>query len=106
MSCEPGEGFSSYEDRLSTTLTATPRVHSLIADVCNMPVQLPYSHSASVVLGSAMLGAAAAAEAQNGIIDTQDKAEKGSHDMKERLWDIMVRLCDLLTLCALHGSEN
>lgn len=37
-----------------------------------------------------MLGAAAAAEAQNGVIDTQEKAEKGSHDMKERLWDIMV----------------
>lgn len=66
---------------------------SLIADICNMPVQLPYSHSASVVLGSAMLGCAAAEEAarlQNTHLDSQDAAEKSSFGMKDRLWDVMV----------------
>ncbi|GAA6056062.1 hypothetical protein JCM3770_007006 [Rhodotorula araucariae] len=67
---------------------------SLIADICNMPVQLPYSHSASVVLGSAMLGAAAADEADRlgGKIGSQDEAEKCSYGMKERLWDAMIRM--------------
>lgn len=64
---------------------------NLIADVCNIPVQLPYSHSASVVLGSAMLGAAAAAEVEGGKIDSQEVAEKRSYAMKDRLWEIMVR---------------
>ena len=64
---------------------------SLIADVCNIPVQLPNSFSASVVLGSAMLGAAAAGESEKGVIETQAQAEKGSFGMKERLWDVMVR---------------
>ncbi|CEQ40540.1 SPOSA6832_02187, partial [Sporobolomyces salmonicolor] len=66
---------------------------SLIADICNVPVQLPYSHSASVVVGSAMLGAAAAEEAQRlgGPLDSQEKAEKSSYGMKEKLWGNMVR---------------
>lgn len=66
---------------------------SLIADICNMPVQLPYSHSASVVLGSAMLGCAAAEEAsrlQTSRLDNQEAAEKSSFGMKDRLWDVMV----------------
>ncbi|SCV70637.1 BQ2448_3399 [Microbotryum intermedium] len=67
---------------------------SLIANVCNVPVQLPHSHSASVVIGSAMLGAAAAAEAKKAgsVITTQEEAKKGSYGMKDRLWDIMVRM--------------
>lgn len=60
-----------------------------------MPVQLPYSHSASVVLGSAMLGAAAAQEAarlgEGKKITEQKQAEESSYGMKERLWDAMVR---------------
>ncbi|GAA5943111.1 hypothetical protein JCM1841_003895 [Sporobolomyces salmonicolor] len=66
---------------------------SLIADICNVPVQLPYSHSAAVVLGSAMLGVAAAEEAQRlgGPLDSQEKAEKSSYGMKEKLWGNMVR---------------
>lgn len=66
--------------------------YSLIADICNMPVQLPYSHSASVVLGSAMLGCAAAEEAsrlQSSRLDNQEAAEKSSFGMKDRLWDVM-----------------
>lgn len=80
---------------------------SLIADICNMPVQLPYSSSASVVLGSAMLGAAAAEEAERlgKTLDSQDAAEKSSYGMKDRLWGIMVRRrvfpqCLFMRLCA------
>jgi ribulose kinase len=62
----------------------------LLADICHVPVQLPFSHSASVVLGSAMLGRAAAEEAAVGVIATQAEAEKRSHGMKDRLWAIMV----------------
>ncbi|KPV72219.1 uncharacterized protein RHOBADRAFT_39660 [Rhodotorula graminis WP1] len=70
---------------------------SLISDICNMPVQLPYSHSASVVLGSAMLGAAAAEEAdrlasQGEKLESQKAAETSSYGMKERLWDAMIRM--------------
>ncbi|TNY19474.1 hypothetical protein DMC30DRAFT_353846 [Rhodotorula diobovata] len=69
---------------------------SLIADICNMPVQLPYSHSASVVLGSAMLGAAAAQEAarlgEGKKITEQKQAEESSYGMKERLWDAMIQM--------------
>ncbi|BGP15357.1 hypothetical protein JCM10213_001451 [Rhodosporidiobolus nylandii] len=68
---------------------------SLIADICNMPVQLPYSHSASVVIGSAMLGAAAAEEKerlQGAALSKQDDAEKSSYGMKERLWETMIRM--------------
>lgn len=70
----------------------------LIADVCNIPVQLPYSSSASVVLGSAMLGAVAASreEREQGVIDNQDEAERRSYAMKDRLWEIMVRLLSFL----------
>jgi len=66
---------------------------SLIADICNIPVQLPYSHSASVVLGSAMLGAAASEEAtrlQGAGLDSQKAAEESSFGMKENLWGNMV----------------
>ncbi|KAM0789063.1 hypothetical protein ACM66B_003126 [Microbotryomycetes sp. NB124-2] len=80
---------------------------SLIADVCNVPVQLPYSHSASVVLGSAMLGAAAAQEAANGpVLSTQELAEKGSFGMKERLWDIMVQMSKPGTTVKPSASEK
>ncbi|GAA5912161.1 hypothetical protein JCM8208_000920 [Rhodotorula glutinis] len=70
---------------------------SLISDICNMPVQLPYSHSASVVLGSAMLGAAAAEEAERLAssgekLESQKAAETSSYGMKERLWDAMIRM--------------
>ncbi|KAK4698513.1 D-ribulokinase, partial [Phenoliferia sp. Uapishka_3] len=64
---------------------------SLIADICNIPVQLPYSHSASVVLGSAMLGAAAYVESKNGAaITTQADAEARSFGMKDTLWKVML----------------
>ncbi|GAA6060420.1 hypothetical protein JCM10212_002188 [Sporobolomyces blumeae] len=69
---------------------------SLIADICNIPVQLPYSYSASVVLGSAMLGAAAAEEAKrlgtDSFLDQQKSAEESSFGMKENLWGKMIQM--------------
>ena len=63
----------------------------LMANACDMPVQLPYSSSASVVLGAAMLGAAAHQATTSSPISTQDEAETRGADMKDRVWDIMVR---------------
>ncbi|GAA5941733.1 FGGY-family carbohydrate kinase [Sporobolomyces koalae] len=83
---------------------------SLIADICNIPIQLPHSHSASVVLGSAMLGAAAAEEAQRlGVkveLDSQDKAEKSSFGMKENLWGNMIRMSKPGTTIKPSASEK
>lgn len=45
---------------LSGGLVKNTLLMQLLADTCDMPVVLPYSPSASVVLGAAMLGAAAA----------------------------------------------
>lgn len=64
----------------------------LIADCCKMPVQLPFSSSASVVLGSAMLGAMAYKDAERGIISTQVEAGRRSEAMKDELWNTMVGL--------------
>lgn len=54
----------------------------LFADVCSVPVILPFSHSTAVVLGSAMLGRYAA-----------ELSEKKTGELsKDRLWEIMVRI--------------
>lgn len=75
----------------------------LIADCCKMPVQLPFSSSASVVLGSAMLGAIAHREVErDGQITTQDQAEKRSQGMREELWSCMV-CCYICTLAREYG---
>lgn len=75
----------------------------LIADCCKMPVQLPFSSSASVVLGSAMLGAIAAREIETGgPIKSQDEAAKRSEGMKEELWSTMVSVFSLF----LRHSHN
>ncbi len=83
-----------------------PVFMQLIADVCDMPVQLPFSSSASVVAGSAILGrfaaevkdpqgAAASGEyaPQEGLkIADQKTAEESSFKYKDHLWDLMVRM--------------
>lgn len=65
---------------------------SLISNICSLPIQLPYSHSASVVLGSAMLGAIAGSDHEVGLgeIKDQAEAEKRSYAMKDKLWSVMV----------------
>jgi ribulose kinase len=52
----------------------------LLANVCNMPVVLPRSHTASVVLGAAMLGRFAA------TVPVRDPPDS---DPAAALWDIM-----------------
>ena len=54
----------------------------LLANVCNMPVVLPRSHAASVVLGAAMLGRFAATVPVCGPPDPDP-------DPAAALWDIM-----------------
>lgn len=67
----------------------------LLADICGIPIQLPFSHSASVVLGSAMLGAAAFEDLQQNAsrpIDSQEEASKRGREMSTSLWSIMERM--------------
>ncbi|PWY98462.1 Pentulose kinase [Testicularia cyperi] len=83
-----------------------PVFMQLIADICRVPVQLPFSSSASVVAGSAILGrfaaevadpVASAASGQHApqtptAIDNQQTAEKASFEHSNHLWDLMVRM--------------
>ncbi|PWN32075.1 Pentulose kinase [Meira miltonrushii] len=65
----------------------------LMADTCGIDVQLPYSHSASVVAGSAILGRFAHELQEKGIDLSgvqQDLAEKASFEHRDRLWQLMV----------------
>ncbi|EGO01449.1 hypothetical protein SERLA73DRAFT_176714 [Serpula lacrymans var. lacrymans S7.3] len=67
----------------------------LFADTCGMPVVLPFSHSAAVVLGAAMLGRIAA------------DAEKVSRDKQgEEMWKIMVEMTPAGTLIAPAASPK
>ena len=70
----------------------------LMATVCGVPVILPHSPSAAVVVGAAMLGRFAAevtgvhAKEVSGedLFITQGKVQEISQMEKERLWEIMV----------------
>lgn len=64
----------------------------LLADVCQIPVLLPASASASVVIGSAILGrfAAEIREKEGKALSEQDQAERSAYDNRERLWQLMV----------------
>jgi len=70
----------------------------LLADVCNVPVILPHSPSAAVVVGAAMLGRFAADVVEKSgkksgtVLETQEEAEKISVQTKEDLWEIMVEM--------------
>lgn len=72
----------------------------LMADVCNVPVILPHSPSAAVVIGAAMLGRFAAevtgihAKEVQGedLFLNQQKVVDVSQAEKERLWEIMVEM--------------
>jgi len=80
----------------------------LLANICDIPVQLPFSHSASVVLGSAMLGAMASApeEQKSGEITDQAEAEKRSLAMKDRGWEIMKRMSKPGTTVKPNATEK
>lgn len=92
----------------------------LIADVCDMPVQLPFSSSASVVAGSAILGRFAAevkdpdssgasgkfAPTEATTINDQKTAEEASFKYKDHLWDLMVRMTKPGTLVSPQKDEK
>lgn len=65
----------------------------LFADTCNIPVILPFSPGAAVVLGSAMLArfAAEVHQLEGGkALTMQQDVDRASDMHRERLWDIMV----------------
>jgi FGGY-family pentulose kinase len=65
----------------------------LIADTCGIEVQLPFSHSASVVAGSAILGRFAYDLREKGInITSQEIAEEASYANRDHLWDLMTTM--------------
>ena len=72
---------------------ANTKLMQLFADTCNIPVILPFSSNAAVVLGSAMLArfAAEVHELQGGKeLKTQQDVDRVSDAHRERLWNIMV----------------
>jgi D-ribulokinase len=81
--------------RLTGGQATNTSLMELFSKVCNIPVILPHSNSAAVVVGSAMLGrfaAEVATECGYVPLETQEKVEKASHNHRERLWEIMVRI--------------
>lgn len=82
---------------------------NLLANICNVPVQLPASHSASVVLGSAMLGKAAYVStqlSQSGVISDQSIAQERAHQMKDKLWEIMIEMSRPGTTIKPHVTDK
>jgi ribulose kinase len=78
---------------MSGGLVKNPILMQLLADICQVPVQLPFSHSASVVLGSAMLGAIAYQEhSSNGDITSQQQAGQRGRNMSDELWSLMTKM--------------
>ncbi|CEL54104.1 putative sugar kinase YDR109C OS=Saccharomyces cerevisiae (strain ATCC 204508 / S288c) GN=YDR109C PE=1 SV=1 [Rhizoctonia solani AG-1 IB] len=75
---------------------ANIKLMQLFADTIGVPVILPQSHSAAVVLGAAMLGRFAAEvvamESATGSYAEQKVAEEASEKTKEDLWKIMVEM--------------
>lgn len=66
----------------------------LIADVCGIQVQLPFSHSASVVAGSAILGRFAydLKDGKGITIESQKQAEEASFAHRDHLWNLMTEM--------------
>ncbi|CAE6478991.1 unnamed protein product [Rhizoctonia solani] len=75
---------------------ANAKLMQLFADTIGVPVVLPQSHSAAVVLGAAMLGRFAAEVvamgSDNQSYAEQKVAEEASEKTKEDLWKIMVEM--------------
>lgn len=101
-----GKGHKIDSIYMSGGHVKNPVFMQLIADVCGVPVQLPFSSSASVVAGSAILGRfaaevkdpiAAGAHGQHApkhatAITNQTIAETASFAHSSHLWDLMVRM--------------
>jgi FGGY-family pentulose kinase len=87
------KGYDVQGIYMSGGQAANITLMQLLADVCRVPVILPKSHSAAVVLGSAMLGRfAAEVSAESGAPKTQAEVDKVCMDNRERLWEIMVEM--------------
>ena len=74
---------------MSGGLVKNRLVVRLLANICEMAVQLPETHSASVVLGSAMLAATAAADAGKGVIKGSRQGSERARVMAPQMWGIM-----------------
>ncbi|CEH17506.1 related to ribitol kinase [Ceraceosorus bombacis] len=88
-----GKGHSITSLYMSGGHVKNAAFMQLLADVCQVPVLLPNSASASVVAGSAILGRFAAELREKGVlIETQEQADKAASDYRERLWELMTTM--------------
>ncbi|KZS92619.1 Pentulose kinase [Sistotremastrum niveocremeum HHB9708] len=89
-------GHSISEIYMSGGQAKNKPLMQLFADVCSVPVILPFSHSTAVVLGSAMLGRYAA----------ELTGAKAGELSKERLWEIMVEMTPPGTVVTPSASQK
>lgn len=71
----------------------------LFADVCDMPVVLPFDHAGAVVLGAAMLGRVAEEASKLG------GSEMGEKEQQELLWKIMASFISVWQVILLKGRQ-
>jgi sugar (pentulose or hexulose) kinase len=69
----------------------------LIANICSVPVIVPHSPSAAVVLGAAMLGRFAAEVSKLG-------RKLSDNEQRKKLWHIMVRRLWVMTVGKLNQT--
>ncbi|KAH8918811.1 Pentulose kinase [Atractiella rhizophila] len=76
---------------MSGGLVKNSYLMKLLADVIDVPIELPASSSSSVVLGSAMIAAMAAhpEELEKGEIKSQEQAEERGQAASDRNWKII-----------------
>jgi len=89
------KGYDVEAIYMSGGQAANASLMQLLSNVCNVPIILPHSYSAAVVVGSAMLGRFAAEVSESigkQALKAQGEAESASYDAKERLWSIMVEM--------------
>ncbi|KAF8304941.1 Pentulose kinase [Clavulina sp. PMI_390] len=90
------KGYDIQGIYMSGGQAANAKLMQLFADTCNIPIILPFSSGAAVVIGSAMLGRFAAevsaVEGQDKFLETQTDVERASETHRERLWQIMVEM--------------
>ncbi|KDQ12706.1 hypothetical protein BOTBODRAFT_176136 [Botryobasidium botryosum FD-172 SS1] len=89
------KGYDVQAIYMSGGQAANTSLMQLLSNVCNVPIILPHSHSAAVVVGSAMLGRFAAEVSERlgrQALKAQAEAESASYETRERLWSIMVEM--------------
>ncbi|KNZ76848.1 FGGY carbohydrate kinase domain-containing protein [Termitomyces sp. J132] len=88
----------------------------LFADICGMPVVLPFEHSAAVVLGAAMLGRFAAEFSERSVQEEKEEGEESGtyiapcdlsgQQQGDLLWKIMVEMTPVGTLVVPSASAR